>query len=138
MATDPKVIAVAFALKQSLEQNAGAGSSINAHPNAFFLNVNGAVDLYKMAESALKRAESYEENLRASFEDEVKRVANKLRAEFQAGAVSIADAWARLKAKAGGEFISVSGAAETAEARVSQEIASVSAALAAVTISKDA
>jgi len=64
MATDPKVIAVAMALKQSLEMNAGPGAAINAHPNAFFLNVNGAVDLYKAAEYAVARVASYEANER--------------------------------------------------------------------------
>lgn len=118
MATDPKVIAVAFALKQSLEQNGGAGSSINAHPNQFFLNVNGAVDLYKMAEAALARAVSYEENLRTQFEDGVKVLANKIGAELRMGAVSVEDALARLKTKAGGELLAGIGVLEEAVSRV--------------------
>jgi hypothetical protein len=117
VATDPKVIAVAMAIKQSFEQNAGAGSSINSHPNAFFLNVNGAVDLYKAAEVALKRAESYEENFKAQFEANVRAFYDKLDAEIKSGAVSIQDAIARIKTKAGGELLAAEGIVDEAIAR---------------------
>jgi hypothetical protein len=116
MATDPKVIAVAMAIKQSLEHNAGAGSAINAHPNAFFLNVNGAVDLYKAAEAALRRADQYVEGVKANFDAAVKEFLNKIEAEFKAGAVSIEDALARLKVKAGGELLAAEGVIESAVA----------------------
>jgi hypothetical protein len=118
MATDPKVIAVAMAIKQSLEMNAGAGSSINAHPNAFFLNVNGAVDLYKAAEAALRRAEHYVAGVAARFDSEVKTFVEKLLAEGRAGAVSIEDALARLKVKAGGELLVAEGVIEEAVRKV--------------------
>lgn len=114
MATDPKVIAVAMAIKQALEQNAGAGAAINSHPNQFFLNVNGAVDLYKMAEAALARAEQYVKATAERFDAEVKTFLNKIESEFKAGAVSMEDALARLKAKAGGELIAGVGVIETA------------------------
>lgn len=117
MSTDPKVISVAQAIKQSLEQNAGAGSAINAHPNMFFLNVNGAIDLYKAAEAALKRADAYEDGVRSRFEAAVRKLGEKIESEFKEGAVSIEDAIARLKAKAGGELIAAEGVVEEAVAR---------------------
>lgn len=120
MATDPKVIAVAMAIKQSFEQNAGAGSAINSHPNAFFLNVNGAVDLYKAAEVALARAEQYVEGQRANFELLVQMLANKIGTELRGGAVSVEDALARVKTKAGGELLAAEGVLEEAKARVAK------------------
>lgn len=121
MSTDPKVIAVAMALKQSLERNASAGASINAHPNAFFLNVNGPVDLYKMAAAALARAKSYERSTAAAFEAAVKQLGDKLEIEFKAGAVSIQDAIARLKAKRG-ELIAPEGVVEETVARRAAQV----------------
>lgn len=59
--TDPRAVVIAMAFKQSLEINGGPGSSVNAHPNAFFLNVLGEVDLLKAGELALKRLAEYEE-----------------------------------------------------------------------------
>jgi hypothetical protein len=61
MATDPKAIAVAVAIRQSIERNSGPGTAINAHPNPFFVNVSGSVDLYKAAEAALSRIAAYDE-----------------------------------------------------------------------------
>jgi hypothetical protein len=118
MATDPKVIAIAMAIKQSLELNAGPGSSINAHPNAFFLNVNGAVDLYRAAERALAAADRYVESVKIRFEAEVKLVFEKIQTELANGAVSIEDALARIKAKAGGELLASEGALDSAIERV--------------------
>jgi hypothetical protein len=120
MATDPKVIAIAMAIKQSLELNAGPGSSINAHPNAFFLNVNGAVDLYRAAERALAAADRYVEGVKVRFEAEVKLMYNKLLTELKNGAVSIEDALARIKAKAGGELLASEGVLDSAIERVHQ------------------
>lgn len=117
MATDPKVIAVAMAIKQSLEMNSGAGAAINAHPNAFFLNVSGAVDLYKAAEAALARVEHYTAAVKERFDLDVKLFFNKIETEFKAGAVSIEDALARLKAKAGGELLAGAGVIMTAVAK---------------------
>lgn len=125
MATDPKVISVAQAIKMSFEVNAGAGSSVNAHPNAFFLNIAGAVDLYKAAEAALHRAAAYDKSLAATFEFNVKHLVNRIREEMNAGAVSVADAVARIKTKAGGELLAAEGVLEEAIAwvRTAREIA---------------
>jgi hypothetical protein len=47
---NPTVVRVAAAIRRSFEMNAGPGTSVQAHPNQFFVNLNGAVDLYKAAE----------------------------------------------------------------------------------------
>lgn len=128
---DAKIMTVVAAIKQSIETSGSPGLSVNAHPNAFFLNVIGAIDLRKAAELVLTRLEQFEDGARRRFEAEVTAVADKLRAELKAGAVSIVDAWARIKAKAGGELLALEGAGETAEARVTQEIEEARAATAA-------
>ena len=122
MATDPKVIAVAMALKQSLEINAGPGAAVNAHPNAFFLSVNGAVDLYKMAEAAIRRVDQYVKNVAERFEADVKDHVQKIEGEIMAGAVSVEDALARLKTKAGGELLAGEGVIEAAVAKIKTAI----------------
>jgi hypothetical protein len=99
MATDPKAIAVARSLRQSLEQNAGAGSAINSHPNPFYAIVSGPVDLLKMAEAALAGAERYEASVKANFESAVKAFIVKIRAELAAGAKDIGAALTSLKQK---------------------------------------
>jgi hypothetical protein len=58
--TNPKAIAVALAFKQSIETSQTPGLSVNAHPNAFMLNVIGTLDLYRAAEYALRRADEYD------------------------------------------------------------------------------
>jgi hypothetical protein len=122
---DPKVIAVAAGIRQSIEQNAGPGSSVNSHPNPFFVNVTGSVDLYKAAEAALSRAAQFEASVAAAFEFDIKKVATKLIAELTEGATSIEDAFARIKAKAGGEIQASAGVIEAATARVEKTLAPV-------------
>lgn len=58
--TNPKVIQVAYAIRRSLQVNAGPGSSVNSHPNPFMINVIGEVDLYKAAEMAAQAASDYD------------------------------------------------------------------------------
>lgn len=53
---------VISAIRQSLQMNAGAGSSINAHPNQFFLYVNGELDLLKAAEQVINSLKAYDAN----------------------------------------------------------------------------
>lgn len=69
---DAKLITVVQAIRQSIETNAGPGASVNAHPNPFFLNVNGALDLKVMAETVLARLESFEAALKAKIEKSIK------------------------------------------------------------------
>jgi hypothetical protein len=123
MATDPKVIAVAMAIKQSLEMNTGSGGTVQAHPNAFFLNVTGSIDLYKAAEAALRRVDSYAVAQAEAFEYNVAQLANKIGAEIRQGAVSVEDALARVKTKAGGEIIAAEGVLEEATTRAAAVLA---------------
>ena len=67
-----KLMTVIGAIKQSIETSGSPGLSVNNHPNAFFLNVIGAIDLAKAAELVLARLEAYEENLKAKFEADVR------------------------------------------------------------------
>jgi hypothetical protein len=57
---DGRVVLVVSAIRQSLQVNAGPGSSINAHPNPFFLQVIGEVDLLKAAETVIQRLAEYD------------------------------------------------------------------------------
>lgn len=115
---DPKLMTVVAAIKQSIETSASPGLSVNAHPNAFFLNVTGAIDLLNAAKLVVARLESYEMSAQERFTASVKALGEKLEAEFKAGAVSIQDAIARIKAKAGGELLAAEGVLETATAKV--------------------
>ncbi|HWX29571.1 MAG TPA: hypothetical protein VNZ53_19265 [Steroidobacteraceae bacterium] len=53
-------IAVVSALKHAIVTSGSPGLSVNTHPNAFFLNVIGEVDLLKGARAALAAADQYE------------------------------------------------------------------------------
>jgi hypothetical protein len=119
---DAKLVTVVQAIKQAIETSSNPGLSVNAHPNAFFLNVNGAVDLMAAARLVIVRLESFEQSMKARFDAEVQSVMDKIEAEFKAGAVSMEDAIARIKAKAGGEFIAAEGAVETALANARAEL----------------
>jgi hypothetical protein len=59
---------VVSAMKQSLQQAGGPGSSVNSHPNPFFLNVTGEINLKHMAELVIQRIESYEADLLKKLE----------------------------------------------------------------------
>jgi len=60
MSVDAKIMTVISAIKQSLQTSAGPGSSVNTHPNPFFLNVSGEMNLKHAAELIIARLEEYE------------------------------------------------------------------------------
>lgn len=68
MSVDAKVMTVVSAIKQSLQMSGGPGSSVNSHPNPFFLNVTGEMNLKHMAELVIQRLEAYEADARARVE----------------------------------------------------------------------
>jgi hypothetical protein len=72
MSVDAKVMTVVSAIKQSLQTSGGPGSSVNSHPNPFFLNVTGEIDLKHAATLILQRLEEYEAALRAKIEKSIK------------------------------------------------------------------
>jgi hypothetical protein len=72
MSVDAKVMTVVNAVKQSLQQAGGPGSSVNSHPNPFFLNVTGELNLKHMAELVIQRVEEYEAALKAKIEKSIK------------------------------------------------------------------
>ena len=80
MSVDAKLMTVVSALKQSFEQSAGPGVSVNNHPNPFYVNVNGAIDLKHAATLILQRVEEFEASIKAKVEAEIK----KLEAEAKA------------------------------------------------------
>jgi hypothetical protein len=112
MTVDAKLMAVVAAIKQSIETSGTPGLSVNGNPNPFFLNVIGAIDLQRAAEHVLARLEAYDEQVKAKFEADVKKVYDKLTAEIKAGAVNTEDAMARIYAK--GELLVTAGAKEAA------------------------
>lgn len=109
---DAKLMTIVRAIKQSIETSNTPGLSVNAHPNAFFLNVNGAVDLKRAAEQVLQSLGEYDVNSKAKFDADVEKVYAKIVIEAKAGAVNVEDAMARIRAKA--ELLASAGAAETA------------------------
>jgi hypothetical protein len=60
MSVDAKIMTVVSAIKQSLQTSGGPGSSVNSHPNPFFINVTGEVNLKHAAELVITRIEEYE------------------------------------------------------------------------------
>jgi hypothetical protein len=50
------------AIRQSLQTHAGPGSSVNAHPNPFMLNVNGELDLQKAAQTVIAQLDVYDKH----------------------------------------------------------------------------
>jgi hypothetical protein len=78
---DAKLITVVGAIKQSIQQSAGPGSSVNSHPNPFFINVGGELNLKHMAELVIQRIEEYEAALKAKIEAAIKREEAEARAE---------------------------------------------------------
>ena len=81
MSVDAKIMTVVGAIKQSIEQSAGPGMSVNSHPNPFFVNVNGSMDLKHAATLILQRIEAYEEAAKTRLEKEaaaLKAEASKL------------------------------------------------------------
>ena len=60
MSVDAKMMTVVSAIKQSLQSSGGPGSRVNSHPNPFFLNVTGEINLKHAAELIIQRLEEYE------------------------------------------------------------------------------
>jgi hypothetical protein len=80
MSVDAKVMTVVSAIKQSLQSSCGPGSSVNNHPNPFFLNVAGEMNLKHVAELVITRLEEYEAAIQAKIEKSIKEAEAKLRA----------------------------------------------------------
>src|SRR5208283_285359 len=74
MSVDAKVMEVVGAIKHSLQMSGGPGSSVNSHPNPFFLNVTGEINLKHMAERVISRLEEYEAMIKAKTEKETARL----------------------------------------------------------------
>jgi len=72
MSVDAKIMTVVSAIKQSLQQAGGPGSSVNSLPNPFFLNVTGEINLKHMAELVIQRVEEYEAAVKAKIEKSIK------------------------------------------------------------------
>lgn len=72
MSVDAKIMTVVGAIKQSLQTSAGPGSSVNSHPNPFFLNVTGEMNLKHAAELIIARLEEYEAAVKAKIEKSIK------------------------------------------------------------------
>jgi hypothetical protein len=75
---------VVSAIKQSLQTSAGPGSSVNTHPNPFFLNVTGEMNLKHAAELIIARLEEYEAAIKAKLEKEIAAIKAKNLALFEA------------------------------------------------------
>ena len=75
MSVDVRIMTVVSAIKQSLQTSTGPGSSVNTHPNPFFINVTGEVNLKHAAEliiDRLERLEAYEAALKRKIEKSIK------------------------------------------------------------------
>jgi hypothetical protein len=79
MSVDAKVMTVVSAIKQSLQTSGGPGSSVNSHPNPFFLNVTGEIDLKHAATLIIQRLEEYETALKVKIEKSIKEAEAKAR-----------------------------------------------------------
>jgi hypothetical protein len=81
MSVDAKIMAVVSALKQSLQTSCGPGSSVNNHPNPFFLNVAGEINLKHMAELVIQRADEHDAAVQQRIEAATKKAeADKVKA----------------------------------------------------------
>ena len=76
MSVDAKVMTVVGAMRQSLQTSGGPGSSVNSHPNPFFLNVTGEINLKHAAELILTRLEEYEAALKVKIEKSIQEAKN--------------------------------------------------------------
>jgi hypothetical protein len=81
MSVDAKVMTVVSAIKQSLQQAGGPGSSVNSHPNPFFLNVTGEVNLKHAAELIIQRIEEYEADIKRKIDAALAKAEAKAEAE---------------------------------------------------------
>jgi hypothetical protein len=83
MSVDAKVMTVVSAIKQSLQTAGGPGSSVNSHPNPFFLNVTGEIDLKHAATLIIQRLEEYETAAKAKIEKSIKDAEARIAAEVK-------------------------------------------------------
>jgi hypothetical protein len=107
MSVDAKIITVVQAIKQSIETAAGPGVSVNAHPNPFFINVNGALDLKHAATLLLQRLEEYEAAVKAKIEKSIK-----------AAEVKVLEAVGDVKAENKAEGVKIEAVAEDVKAKL--------------------
>jgi hypothetical protein len=85
MSVDAKLLTVVNAIKQSLQMSGGPGSSVNTHPNPFFLNVTGEINLKHMAELVITRVEEHEALIKAKTEAAIQKAdAEAAKAEAEA------------------------------------------------------
>ena len=83
MSVDAKVMTVVSAIKQSLQTSSSPGSSVNSHPNPFFLNVSGEVNLKHAAELIVQRLEEFEAAVRRKIEADAAKVEALAKAELE-------------------------------------------------------
>ena len=83
MSIDAKIMTVVSAIKQSLQTAGGPGSSVNSHPNPFFINVTGEVNLKHAAELIIQRVEEYEAALKVKIEKSIKEAEAKAALEVK-------------------------------------------------------
>lgn len=81
MSVDAKIMTVVSAIKQSLQMSGGPGSSVNSHPNPFFLNVAGEMNLKHMAELVIQRVDEYEAAINKKVEDTLKAAEAVIKSE---------------------------------------------------------
>ena len=74
MSVDAKIMTVVGAIKQSLQTAGSPGSSVNTHPNPFFLNVSGEINLKHAAELIIQRLEEYEAVLEAKVRAQIAKI----------------------------------------------------------------
>jgi hypothetical protein len=87
MSVDAKIITVVSAIRQSLQMSGGPGSSVNTHPNPFFMNVTGEINLKHAAELIIQRVDEYEAAIRARTEKATREAEKtaQLELHFSAG-----------------------------------------------------
>ena len=78
VSVDAKIMTAVSAIKQSLQTSCGPGSSVNNHPNPFFLNVAGELNLKHMAELVITRIEEFEAALKARAEKDFEALEKQL------------------------------------------------------------
>lgn len=86
---DAKLMTVVGAIRQSLQQSGGPGSSVNTHPNPFFLNVTGEINLKHMAELVIQRVEEYEVALKERIAKAIKEAEAKAAEEIRAAVTAV-------------------------------------------------
>jgi hypothetical protein len=87
MSVDAKIMTVVSAIKQSLQMSGGPGSSVNTHPNPFFMNVTGEINLKHAAELIIQRVDEYEAAIRVRTEKATREAEKtaQLELHFSAG-----------------------------------------------------